>query len=204
MVTVIILILLLVLAVVIYMTSRSALVPWARTMKRLNPGVVNQAEWIAPNPVIDHVKRDYLSFYDYATATLPQGWLAYMRDLNRYLCEDMLREQRHSITIRLQNDRGRVFDVLRATHHMEVRNFSADGTSCILIDRQTERRLATYEYWSRRRLHTQDVGEASVVYRMVYREERWKIAEYIQTLPPGNWQATLVEMNPPHAVGRDQ
>ncbi len=206
MVTVAILLFIVFLAGAIYLTSHSPLVPWVNSLKRLNPGVANRAEWIAPNPVIENVKRDYLAFYTYAAETLPHGWLAYLRDLNRYLCEDMLREQRHNLSVRLQNDRGRVFDVLRATHQMEVRHFSADGLTCILIDHQTERRLATYEYWTRNRLHTQDVGEANYVFKMMYdsRDARWKIAEYIQTLPPGNWQAVLMEINLPQSVGRDQ
>lgn len=206
MVTVAVILILVVLGVMIYLTSQSALVPWVNHMKRLNAGAVNRAEWIAPNPIIENVKRDYLSFYDYATQTLPQGWLAYMRDLNQYMTDDLLREQRHSLSIRLQNDRGRIFDILRANHHIEVRNFSSDGLTCILIDSQTECRLATYDYWNGNRLHTQDVGDAAYVFKMTYdtREERWKMAQYIQTLPPGNWQSSLMEINPPHAVGRDQ
>lgn len=204
MVTVIVILLLVVLAAVIYLTSQSALVPWAQTMKRLNPGVANRAEWMAPNPVVQRVKQDYLAFYDYATQTLPEGWVPYLRDLNRFLCGDMLREQRQNINARLQNDRGRVFDVLRANHRVEVRNFSADGLTCVLIDYQTERRLATYDYRSHSRIHTQDMGEVSYVFKMAFREERWKIAEYIQTLPPGSGQANWMEINLPHTVGRDQ
>lgn len=185
--------------------SKSALVPWINEMSRVNPGVVNKAEWMAPATVIEAVKRDYIAFYTYATKTLPQGWVPYLRDLNHYLCDDMLREQREYLEKRLGHDRGRIYDILRATHRLEVRHFSADGLTCLLIDYQTERRIATYDYWRGKRIHTQDLGAATLVYKMRYdsRAGVWKIASYIQTLPQGMTHAGTLEIDLPHTVGRD-
>lgn len=193
-----------VLLVLVYF-SRSAIVPWLHQMNRLNPGVVNKAEWMAPPQVLEAVKKDYIAFYTYATITLPQGWNTYLRDLNHYLCDEMLTSQRDSLDTRLRQDRGRVYDILRANHRLEVRHFSADGLSCVVVDYQTERRLATYEYWRKYRVHTQDIGSATLVYQMKYdqRAMRWKIATYIQTLPPGITQTASLEIQLPHTVGKD-
>ena len=203
--TTVFIIFLLVAAALLILFSKSALVPWINNMSRINPGVVNKAEWMAPPHVIEAVKRDYLAFYHYATRTLPHGWIPYLRDLNTYLCDDMLREQRESLEKRLKHDRGRIFDILRANHQLEVRHFSADGATCLMIDHQTERRLATYHYWDGQRVHTQDIGSATLVYKMRYdsRSAKWKIASYIQTLPPGMTHGGALEIDLPHTIGRD-
>ena len=35
-------------------------VPWGRKLKRLYAGVANKAEWMAPDEVVEQVRRDYL------------------------------------------------------------------------------------------------------------------------------------------------
>jgi hypothetical protein len=99
--------------------------------------------------------------------------------------------------------------VLRAHHQISVRRFSDDGLSCLLIDRQSERRMATYDYWTKQRIHTQDLGSSALVFRMQFDRYtgRWKVDEFIQQLPIG-WEtlpgATLRLMDAlPEAAGRD-
>lgn len=194
------------LILIVMFLSRSGFVPWMDQMTRLNAGAINRAEWMAPPHVIAAVKHDYLAFYIYASAKLPKGWLAYMRDLNEYLSHEMLSTQRESLNLRLMQDRGRFIDILRATHHVQVRHFSDDGLSCIVIDQQSEQRIATYDYWTGRRLHTQFTGNAVYIYEMRYDQsvERWKIARFIQQLPPGISQPGTLEIHLPSHIGRDQ
>jgi len=47
--------------------------------------------------------------------------------------------------------------------------------------------MATYDYWSKRRLHTQNLGDGVYVYLMIYdlAADRWKLAQLIQQLPAG-------------------
>ncbi|NJL92266.1 MAG: hypothetical protein HC915_00350 [Anaerolineae bacterium] len=161
--------------------------------------------WSAPPEVVEAVARDYLAFYRYASQRLPNGWLPYLRDLHLHLCDEMLRNQRNQLDERLRHDRGRVVDILRAHHRVEVRHFGADRHSCIVIDYQTDRRLATYDYWSGARLHTQDIGNAGLVFAMRYDDHSatWKIARYIQTLPQGVTQVNGLDMRVSEPLRRD-
>ena len=195
------------LLLVFRLTAGSHRTPWGDQMTRLNPGTsFDHAEWMAPGDVVQAVQRDYMSFYQYVAEKLPQGWLEYMRDLNEYLCEDLLREQRESLDTRLRHNRGRMIDILRANHSLQVRHFSDDGTRCIIIDHQTEQRMATYDYWSGNRLHTQDLGSTTYVYEMQYdlRAQKWKLARFIQVLPPGSFTPGRLDFNLPQTLGRDQ
>ncbi len=187
MITWVMIFVLLALSVTIILTTHNGSVPWLADMRRLNPGARHRAEWVAPPNVLQTVEQDYLDFIEYGAERLPQGWVAYMRDLDDYLCGEMLREQRASLTQRLKHDRGRVIDVLRADHQIHVRHFSADGLRCILIDSQRAARLASYDYWTGQRIHTQDMGDRCFVYEMHYdlTRARWRIARYIQQLPLG-------------------
>lgn len=197
---------LMVLVGVAMLSSRSGLVPWMNEMTRLNPGVQNRAEWMAPRHVILSVEKDYLAFYRYAAEQLPKGWLAYTRDLNEYLCGEMLRGQRESLSQRLRHDRGRFVEVLRANHNVQVRHFSGDGLRCVVIDQQSEQRLATYDYWTGRRVHTQDIGNTIYIYEMHYDQSlgRWKLARFVQQLPLGVCQPGALEIHLPTTMGRDQ
>ncbi|MDX1993783.1 MAG: hypothetical protein SF029_15450, partial [bacterium] len=100
--------------------------------------------------------------------------------------------------------------ILRCIHQVEVRHFSEDGERCLVIDRQTSRRMATYDYLNRSRVTTQDLGDGTVVYEMVYDKQgqRWKVNAFIQELPLG-WESAskrkrirLHSVLPP-TIGRD-
>jgi len=190
-----------------FVTANNELVPWLDKMTRLHAGVRHRAEWIAPYEVLEAVKRDYLSFYDYAARTLPQGWLAYLQELEDYLCGEALLLQRQSLEARLRHDRGRLVEVLRAQHQLYVRHFSDDGLTCIVIDQQSEIRLATYDYWRGQRLHTQNMGRANLVYQMRYdpKAGRWKRERFIQHLPPQATPPTQLALHlPTRNIRREQ
>lgn len=159
------------------------------SLERLHPGVAHRAEWIAPRETLARVEADYLAAQQWALETLLTDHLTYLRELPRYFCGKALTEQIRSIAGTLQRPGPRLVGALRAHHQIQVRRFSEDGLSCCLLDHQSERRMATYDYWTKRRLHTQDLGQGVYVYLMVYDQAsaRWKIAQLIQQLPNG-WE----------------
>lgn len=197
-ITILLIIGLLLLLAFIMLATRRSILPWIRNMK---PSNTHPPEWIAPTYIVEAVKRDYVAFYRYASRTLTNGWVPYARNLDQYLCGEILREQRETLEDQMQQENQAV-DVLRAHHQIEVRHFSPDGESCLVIDLQTERRMATYDFRNYRRIHTQHIDDAVLVYRMRYdrRTQSWKIAEFIQSLPPITTQETTL----PQHSGRDQ
>jgi len=56
-----------------------------------------------------------------------------------------------------------------------------------VVDHQSSRRMATYDYWSKLRIHTQDLGDGTIVYEMAYDKQagRWKVDRDSQELPKG-------------------
>jgi hypothetical protein len=87
----------------------------------------------------------------------------------------------------LRHGSSRFVGVMRADHAVQVRYFSERGDRCLVLDCQTQRRMATYDRRTHERMHTQDLGEGTLVYQMVYDDtlKRWKITAFIQELPPG-------------------
>jgi hypothetical protein len=137
---------------------------------------------MSPDPVINKVQTDYLNALAWMqeSALWPDTQIAY-REAAHFLTESFLRRFRQRIHQSVSNYRA----VLRADHQLQARHFSPDGVRCLVIDQQTDRRMATY--FDGRRLHTQDLGSCAFVYEMVYdrRARRWKIATFIQQLPLG-------------------
>jgi len=191
-------------SVVVYVTSTNRIVPWMDKLIRVNPGVKHRAEWMAPKDVLTQVKQDYLAFYRYATNTLPQGWLPYMRNLEQYVTGELLTTQRESLRGRLRHDRGRLTEIYYSDHNVQVRNFSSDGLHCVVVDHQTNCHIVSYDYWDQRMLHQQKLPSTIVVYKMVYVEDRWKIDHLIQQMHPSLGQAETLLLSLPSAVGRDQ
>lgn len=196
----------LLLIAVLVVTSQDGIVPWIDDLERHNAGVARRAEWLAPSSIAEQVKHDYLAFYDFAAEALADNWVRYLHGMEEYLAGEMLHEQRDSLRLRLQHDRGRVTGILRANHSLSVRNFSADGLQCMLIDVVSDQRMATYDYWGGERLHTQDLGDAVCVYQMVYSQHyrRWRIAKHVQSMYRGSCQPSEIDITLPPPVGRDQ
>ena len=180
-------------------------------LQRLHPGAAGRAEWIAPRDTLERVEADYLAAQQWALETLLTSHSVYLRELPRYFTGQALAEQTRSVAGTLQRRGPRLVGALRAHHQIQVRCFADDGLSCCLLDQQSERRMATYDYWTKRRLHTQDLGSGVYVYLMVYDPAmaRWKIAQLIQQLPTG-WEGRKRSGVPirltdklPVAAGRD-
>ncbi|HVO42257.1 MAG TPA: hypothetical protein VMT34_06530 [Aggregatilineales bacterium] len=159
---------------------------------------------MAEDHVVDGVMRDYSAAQDWLADILFEGYGRFLRESPAYLSGDYLQRQRRIIVARVQQRAPRLIAVVRAHHDLQVRQFSDDGLSCILIDTQTEQRIATYDYAEHRRLYTQAVGDRTYVYRMAFDPAagHWKIDEFIQQLPLG-WSPYRLEESLPLTSGRD-
>ncbi|MBC8100805.1 MAG: hypothetical protein H7Y11_15300 [Armatimonadetes bacterium] len=184
-------------------------IPWAKQLRRIAPGT-DHAEWGAPDYVVQQVRNDY---------SMSVRWL-------RESALAPLSEQRHAapqflsgnylkhfqtLTAHYQKTPPRYIDLADAQHAVAVRYFSADGERCLVIDRQTERSIIAYERQTRTIRLRQRLDDEITVYLMQYDRHscRWKLAQYIQTLPPGWGRATarpsLVKVTStlPPTLGRD-
>jgi hypothetical protein len=191
--------------------GRRKRVLWPGKLQRLHAGVNDKAEWMASDDVLQCVESDYLQAQRWMSEALLAGYVRFMNEAPTYFSGDYLKREQHNARVQMRKTGPRLIGVLRAHHHIRIRHFSDDGLSCYVLDQQTERRMATYDYWHLRRLHTQDLGEGAYVYRMVYDRtcQRWKIEEFVQQLPLG-WCAETVanpairlERSLPIASGRD-
>jgi hypothetical protein len=181
----------------------------SETLQRLHPGVAHKAEWMASETTVQRVTADYLAAQQWVGDMQLADCFACLREVGRYFSGALLRDHQKMLARQLAQSRVRLVGVLRAHHQITVRRFSDDGLSCLLIDRQSERRMATYNYWTKQRVHTQDLGGGALVYRMMFDRAtgRWKIDEFIQQLPIG-WEtlpgSTLrITDALPEAAGRD-
>lgn len=196
--------------VILMSLSASGHVPWLSRMRRIRAGAVRKAEWMAPDDVVRDVREHYLEaihwLHDSTTSTWGQQWSSSAY----YLSGAYLRRHQQILMHYRTNGLPSCYGVLRADHYVQVRQFSEDGDRCLIIDRQSQRRMATYNTRTRTRVMTQDLGSGTVVYVLVYtaKERRWKIDSFVQELPLG-WgnhraqpriqeHATL-----PDAIGRD-
>jgi hypothetical protein len=142
---------------------------------------------MASETIYFQVRSDYLNAVEWLRDSALKDWSHQWTYAALYLTGAALKRHQRILKRQLGVGVPHCIGVLRADHQVDVRHFSEDGTSCLVIDVQTHRRMATYDVASRERLHTQDLGSCAVVYRMVYDKEvrRWKIDSFIQTLPPG-------------------
>jgi hypothetical protein len=182
--------------------------PWLWKIRHLRIGVGNKVEWMASDAVIKQIESDYLQTFDWLHESLVSERLGSPGQAAGFLTGHALkRYQMLVVHYQRQQVKGsRFIGVLRADHHVEVRHFSEDGSRCLVIDRQTNRRMATYDRQAQVRLHTQDLGDGAVVYRMVYDDviRRWKLEAFVQELPAG-WGSRRVRLltSLPTAIGRD-
>lgn len=198
-------------AVVVIMTINGrGQVPWSKNMRRVHAGVARRAEWMATDEVVQQVKADYLEavrwMHDHMLTDIRHSYQA----ASMYMLGSYLQQFRARIAADITQRHVRFVGVLRADHHIIVRHFTENGESCLIIDQQTQRRMATYRASTHERLMTQDMGECALVYRMTYDLEagRWKIADFVQELPVGwNKRRTAPRIREmsilPGIIGRD-
>lgn len=200
-----------IIAVLAYSQRRRRVWYWSGSLQRLHAGVNNKAEWMAPEDVLQHVETDYLTAQRWMADALLAGYVRFINEAPLYFTGSYLKRELHNAQLQMKKPGPRLIGILRAHHRIHVRHFSDDGLTCFVLDHQTERRMATYDYWQLRRLHTQDLGDGAYVYRMLYDRvsKHWKIEELIQQLPEGWGVQTLagdairLEESLPNASGRD-
>src|SRR5436190_8915358 len=100
---------------------------WGRKLRRLHAGVARRAEWMAPDDVVEQVRRDYLHIIEWLESA---PFLDHPRHrAPDYLTGDYLRRYH-----RLTSIPARFTGVLIAQHTILVRRFSEDGMRCLVID----------------------------------------------------------------------
>jgi hypothetical protein len=175
-------------AIIILMSfNGTGQVPWANKLKRVHAGVARKAEWIAPDDVVAQARIDYLAAVNWLQESMLSSWEQRWENAPAYLSGKYLK--RYQTILNHYRVSGNPFcvGVMRADQQVTVRHFSEDGQRCLIIDRQSQRRMATYDYFKQTRISTQDLGSGIVVYQMLYDQNarRWKIENFIQELPTG-------------------
>ncbi|HYO89522.1 MAG TPA: hypothetical protein VER79_12790 [Candidatus Limnocylindrales bacterium] len=179
-------------------------------MRRVRAGkAARRAEWMAPDQVVHEVRQNFLEsvtwLHESGLPIFEPQWAS----PQYFLTGEALRRHDMLLTQYLADRIHKFAAVLRMHHQVLVRRFSKDGRRCLVVDYQTERRMATYDVRKQTRLHTQDLGSGVVVYRMAYhaRDQRWKIESLVQELPAAWGKRSAprleeVQFMPP-AGGRD-
>ena len=179
-------------------------------LRRIQPGVTQKAEWMAPEAVVLRVHSDYMSALEWLQDSALKTWLHQWTYAPLYLSGDCLRHHQQVLRQKREQPGPDCVGILRSAHHIEVRCFSEDGERCLVIDNQSQRRMATYDAVSHERIHTQDLGSCAVVYQMAYdlRTRRWKVDSFVQQLPLGwgdpkaaRWLTLLTDLSA--STGRD-
>ncbi|MBI5669365.1 MAG: hypothetical protein HZC41_15280 [Chloroflexi bacterium] len=200
----------LLMVIVVMALSNSEHIPWLGKLRRIHAGVAHKAEWMAPDDVVEQVRADYLAALDWLQTSVLEDPARQLAQAARYLNGAYLRRYQTLFQQYYTGRSPRFVGVMRADHEVQVRHFSEDGRRCLVIDAQTQRRMATYDRRRDVRLHTQDLGEGAVVYQMAYdsRDKRWKIEAFIQELPAG-WvgarspRLVRLSLDLPAVSGRD-
>ncbi len=210
MLTPILLVVVMVLIVAVVMSGARRGVPWSAELRRMKAGVAQQAEWMAPDDVVEQVRTHYIEATNWLQDSAFLTWQDQRDYCTAYLAGKYLQQYRERVEHLRAGKTPTLVGVLRADHHVDVRQFNETGEQCYIVDSQTARRMATYQLPQVARLHTQDLGESTLVFRMCYdlADKRWKIAELVQELPRG-WNYThagrwvRIQTELPSRVGKD-
>jgi hypothetical protein len=184
-------------------------VAWMKDMRRVNAGVARKAEWMAPDQIIEQVRQDYLEAIRWLPESMLHSWSQQWAGAPQYLTGRQLKRHQEILKHYRMGKPPRYTGVLRCMHDISVSQFSEDGQRCLVVDHQSSRRMATYDYWTHERANTQDLGDGIAVYEVAYdtQDSRWKIDRFVQELP-ATWQRgnqTHLRMMTalPPAAGRD-
>lgn len=179
--------LLIIFVVLLFTLRRQKQVIWSDKLRRASISLQRPIEITAPDYVVQQVRNDYLmamrwlkesAFHDWS-----DQWYAAPAFLEGYHLQRHLKILSHYRQVGFPPYR----DILHANHALEVRQFADDGERCLVVDHQTHRSIATFDYWSFEPCLSQALEDAALVYQMVYDRgsHRWKIEQFIQELPHG-------------------
>jgi len=201
------LVIIFIVTVVIMSLNNAGRIPWGDKMRRLNAGSAQKVEWMAPDTVVAQVRAQYLEAINWLHESMLLSWAKQWSAAPNYLSGTHLKRYHNSLLLQREGKGVEFSGVLRADHVVEVRQFSENGAFCLVIDHQSQRRMATYNRKTLERLHTQDLGDGVVVYAMLYdaKDQRWKIGSFVQELPTGWRTRPMVQelSSLPGAIGRD-
>jgi len=148
------------LAIVFVMSVNNAgQIPWGDKMRRLRAGVAHKAEWMAPDDVVQQVRAHYLDAVGWLQDSMLMSWAQQWSDAPHYLGGVYLRRHRNLLLTQRDGQGVSLTGILRADHVVEVRQFSENGDFCLIIDHQSQRRMATYNRKTHERGMTQDLGD---------------------------------------------
>jgi len=181
-------------------------VPWANDLRRVGAGVRGRAEWMASEEVVAAVTADYMEAMNWLRDT------AYEHPLNPAAAASYLTDaelERYRSLAAHRTTQSNLTGVLRASHQVKVRRFNENGDHCIVVDYRRTQQMVTYSSASGRRIATQALGDAMMVYEMAYdtQDRRWKVARFVQQLPRA-WQMSehapfvRMQIEPLQQVGR--
>ncbi len=197
------------LAIVVIMSVNNAgqTTPWGDKMRRLRTGVARKAEWMAPDEVVHQVCAHYLEASTWLQDNMLSSWAQQWSVAPHYLSGSYLRRHQNLLLAHREIKGLQLTGILRADHNIEIRQFSENGDFCLVVDHQTQRRMATYNRKTQERSITQDLGDGVVIYVMLYddKDQRWKIGNFVQELPSGWRSRPIIEEHAtlPDAIGRD-
>jgi hypothetical protein len=182
-----VLVLVIVAIVVVVIVNSPGQVPWGKKMRRVRAGVARRAEWMAPDDVVMQVRADYLAATQWLHDHMLSPWAHQWASAPMHLSGAFLKRYQTILMYHRSKGQPRFIGVLRADHDVTVRQFSPDGERCLVVDSQSQRRMASYDSRTHARVVTQDMGDGALVYQMVYdvKDRRWKIDEFVQELPVG-------------------
>ncbi len=183
-------------------------------MRRIRAKQTLHDEWMAPLEVVRQVNVDYIDTLQWFQINTLFHWRDSWNTALFYLTGHSLKQFQRAAS-RMANDlktqKACFTGILRAHHVPDVRYFSSDGLRCLVFDQQSDRRIATYNLNTQKRLHTESLPDVVVVMRMFYDsdDQRWKHERHIQDLPHA-WLATTPHPKIDHmirftkSIGRDQ
>lgn len=169
-----------------------------RRVTRQGMGGTRTVEWLPPEDIIARARTHFLEAMHWGEQMPLMASPLQLASAPRFMSGPMLRRIRTVLARRASGTDSHVAitEVLRAEHAAEPRYFTPEGERCLIVDRQTHRRLAVYDLRQRRRLATQDMGQSVVVYRLLFdtHDSRWKLDALAQELPSGWGTGSLVNI----------
>lgn len=179
--------LILIFAVLLYSLRGQKQVAWSDRLRWVGSDVRRQMEITAPDYVMQQVRNDYLMTMRWLRESAFHDWSDQWYAAPAYLEGYHLQRHLKILNHHRQSGFPQYRDVLHADHAVEVRHFADDGERCLVIDHQTHRIIATFDYWTFEPCVTQSLDDAALVYQMVYdrNSRRWKLEQFIQELPCG-------------------
>lgn len=179
---------------------------WLPKLRSINAGNGRYAPIDTAKSVCD----DYISAIHWLGHSVLMDWSLQWSMAPLYLSGVFLKRYQAILKQQCVGPSPRYVGVLRCIHEVEVRHFSEDGERCLIVDRQSSRRMATYDFWTHTRQATQDMGDGIVVFEMVYTKQlhRWRVTNFVQELPAGSYKS-IQTAHPhfifkyAHVIGRD-